>query len=137
MQIRTAGMILTSVASLGLTMMPALAQPAATAMEQVLGRASDSLSVVEPAVAPLSSPVPAADHNVISQPEVCRIRSDDECIHAAAACLKVRSIAGLYSVDWRAGAPAVVRVQQGMSDAQEKGARGCATDLQQCLSGKC
>ncbi len=102
-----------------------------------MARHQTSLSVVEPAVAPLSSPVPAADHNVISQPKVCRIRSDDECFQAAAACLKVRSIAGLYSVDWRAGEPAVVRVQEGMSDAQEKGARGCATDLQQCLSGKC
>lgn len=137
MQIRATGMILASVASLGLAMLPAIAQPAVTSTDKVLIPASETSRVVEPAPAPLTSPVPAANHNIITQPEVCRIRTGDECVHTATACLKARTISHLYEVEWRSGAPVVVRVQDGMSDAQEKGARGCASDLQQCLAGKC
>lgn len=137
MQIRATGMILASVASLGLAMLPAIAQPTATSTDKVLIPASETSRVVEPAPAPLTSPVPAANHNVITQPEVCRILSGDECAHTATACLKARTISHLYAVEWRSGAAAVVRVQDGMTDAQEKGARGCAADLQQCLAGKC
>ena len=138
MQIDTIATLMAMVASVAVAMSPASAQPAASAMEQVLEPGSPGASVVEPAPASVTTHGSAPSHNVISPPPVCHIRSDDECHHAAVACLKARSIGGLYTVALgREGAPAIVRVRDDMSDMQERQARACATDLQQCLSGNC
>tara|TARA_R110002124_G_scaffold153118_3_gene320105 strand:- start:1218 stop:1631 length:414 start_codon:yes stop_codon:yes gene_type:complete len=124
-------------ASLAVAFAPTTAQPTVGAMEQVLGSAKPVSSVVEPSPAPVISQVPSANHNVMSQPPVCRIRTDNECYQTASACLTARSVGGLYGVDWREGKPAVVRNRNDMSEADEKHARACATDLQLCLSGNC
>jgi hypothetical protein len=138
MQIDAIATLMAMAASVAVAIAPASAQPAASVMEQVLDPGKPDASVVEPAPAPVTAHGSAPSHNVISQPPVCRIRSDEECHHAAAACLKARSIGGLYTVAWgREGKPAILRVRDDMTDAQERHARTCATDLEQCLSGNC
>jgi hypothetical protein len=138
MQIDAIATLMAMAASVAVAMAPASAQPAASAMEQLLDPGKPAASVVEPAPAPVNTHGAAPSHNVISPPPVCRIRSDEECHHAAAACLKARSIGGLYTVAWeREGKLAITRVRDDMTDGQERHARACATDLQQCLSGNC
>ncbi|WP_340691972.1 hypothetical protein [Hyphomonas sp.] len=138
MQIDAIATLMAMAVSVAVVMSPASAQPAASAMEQVLGPGKQAASVVEPAPVSVTTHGSAPSHNVISPPPVCHIRSDDECHHAAVACLKARSIGGLYTVVLgREGKPAVVRVRDDRTDAQERQARACATDLQQCLSGNC
>ncbi|MBU2604389.1 MAG: hypothetical protein KKC43_00660 [Alphaproteobacteria bacterium] len=139
MQIDAIATLMAMAASVAVAMAPASAQPTASAMEQVLepGRPG-AFVVVEPAPAPVTTHGSAPSHNVMSPPPVCRIRSDEECHHVAAACLKARNIGGLYSVARGAeGQPAVIRIRDDMSDKQEQYARACATDLEQCLSGNC
>lgn len=138
MQIGANNTFMALVASLVVAIAPAMAQPDTSVIEQVLESGISGASVVEPAPEPITAHSSAPSHNVIDQPPVCRIRSDEECHHAAAACLKARSIAGLYTVGWgREGKPAILRVRDDMTEAQEKHARACATDLKQCLSGNC
>ncbi len=138
MQIGAIDTLMAMAASVVVAIAPVTTQPAASTIEQVLEADKPGASVVEPAPAPVTAHGSAPSHNVISQPPVCRIRSDEECHHAAAACLKARSVGGLYAVAWgREGKPVVVRARNDMTDAQERQARACATDLQQCLSGNC
>ena len=138
MQIEAIATLMAMAASVAVAMAPASAQPAASAMKQVLEPSKLEASVVEPAPGSVTTHGAAPSHNVISPPPVCRIRSDEECHHAASACLKARSIGGLYTVAWgREGKPAIVRVRDDMTDGQERYARACATDLEQRLSGNC
>ncbi|MEQ9434888.1 hypothetical protein [Hyphomonas sp.] len=137
MDIEAMGTLTALAASLAVAFAPTTGQPAVGAMDQILGSARPASSIVQPSPAPVVSQSPAASHNVISQPPVCRIRTDDECYQTASACLMARSVGDLYGVDWREGKPAVVRNRDDLSDADEEHARACATDLQTCLSRNC
>ncbi|KJS34767.1 MAG: hypothetical protein VR74_18920 [Hyphomonas sp. BRH_c22] len=137
MYIEATGTLTALAVSLAVAIAPNSAQPTAGAMEQILGTGRPASSIVEPSPAPVVPQGPAASHNVISQPPVCRIRADDECYQTASACLTARSVGGLYGVDWREGKPAVVRNRDDLTEADETHARACATDLQICLSGNC
>ncbi|WP_156945356.1 hypothetical protein [Hyphomonas johnsonii] len=96
--------------------------------------------VVSPRPLPTANtpaPVSVPSRVIISPPAVCRIRSENECHHEAAACLTARGIDDLYDVSWKDGRPVVIHAHGDGVDVPEDDARGCATDLQLCLSASC